>query len=208
MYIDESGDCGMKGSKYLVLSALLIKEPKDLDKIIKNMRRNKFKKTLNKITEIKANNSSKEVIKFMLNCLNKIENSKIFFVVLEKNKVSSNFLRRNSHKLYNFVAGKLAKNLSLNENFLEIKIDKSKGGELLRKDFDNYFLSKLLSNSNINNVSIHHSYSHSWSGLQFADILAWSCFQKFEHQNSEFMNIIKIERRTFHLFKKKRAEPN
>ena len=46
MYIDESGDLGDNDgcSKYLVISALLIKNPNKLDRIIKNMRRNKFKK--------------------------------------------------------------------------------------------------------------------------------------------------------------------
>ena len=49
MYIDESGDLGIKGSKYLVLSALLVDKPEYLDRIIKNMRRNKFKKQLKKV---------------------------------------------------------------------------------------------------------------------------------------------------------------
>jgi len=58
MYIDESGDLGLKGSKYLVLSALMIDNPKELKRIVKNMRRNKFKKELKKAIEIKANKSS------------------------------------------------------------------------------------------------------------------------------------------------------
>ena len=48
MYIDESGDLGTKqgSSKFLVLSALVVDDPRELDRIIKNMRRNKFKKEL------------------------------------------------------------------------------------------------------------------------------------------------------------------
>jgi len=46
MHIDESGDFGTKegSSKFLILSALVVNEPKDLDRIIKNTRRNKFEK--------------------------------------------------------------------------------------------------------------------------------------------------------------------
>ena len=48
MYIDESGDLGEKEgcSKHIVISALLIDNPAPLERIIKNMRRHKFKKEL------------------------------------------------------------------------------------------------------------------------------------------------------------------
>ena len=51
MYIDESGGLGVKKgcSKYFVISALLVKEPERLNRIIKNMRRNVisyFKRTV------------------------------------------------------------------------------------------------------------------------------------------------------------------
>ena len=46
MYIDESGDLGFSrgSSKFIIISALLVDDHLELDKIIKNMRRNKFKK--------------------------------------------------------------------------------------------------------------------------------------------------------------------
>jgi len=74
MYIDESGDLGDSegSSKFMVISALLVKDPAKLDRIIKNMRRNKFKKQLKKAIEITANNSSKNLIKHMLFELNKL----------------------------------------------------------------------------------------------------------------------------------------
>ncbi|BDZ71952.1 DUF3800 domain-containing protein [Methanobacterium petrolearium] len=58
LYIDESGDLGLRGSKYLLIVALLVDDFRPLDKIIKNMRRNKFKKELSKANEVKANKSS------------------------------------------------------------------------------------------------------------------------------------------------------
>lgn len=50
------------------------------------------------------------------------------------------------------------------------------------------------------NIEIHHSYSHSWSGLQFADILAWSAFQKVEHGNSEYIDMLKVEKEVFEVW--------
>lgn len=201
MYIDESGDLGMHGSKYLVLSALLVDTPTNLDRIIKNMRRNKFKKELRKACEIKANRSSKIVIRHMLQELNEVKSAKIFYIVLEKKKLFSEYLRNDKHKLYNYVAGKLARQIILNEGDIEIKIDRSKGKQLLQQDFNNYFAKNLKEKSkNLIKIEIEHSYSHCWSGLQFADILSWACFQKFENNNSEYIDLIKLEQEVYHVW--------
>ncbi len=200
MYIDESGDLGIRGSKYLVLSALLVDEPKDLDRIVKNMRRNKFWKQLKKACEIKANKSSDEIRRHMLKKLNEVEGTRIFYVVLEKKKIVSEYLKNDKHKLYNYVAGKLARHITLGEADIEIKVDKSKGKHLLREDFNMHFLRNLKENSNTGKIIIEHSYSHSWSGLQFADMLAWACFQKFEHNNSEYVDLVNLEQEVCHVW--------
>ncbi|MBI2565391.1 DUF3800 domain-containing protein [Candidatus Woesearchaeota archaeon] len=194
IYIDESGDLGLNGSKYLILSALMIEDNAKLDRIIKNMRRNKFRKQLKKAYEIKANKSSEELIKYMLTKLNELKSVRIIYMVLEKKKITSEFLKNNRNKLYNYVAGKLAKQIKINKTYIEIKIDKSKGKQILREDFDNYFLKNFEKISKDRKIIIQHSYSHSWSGLQFADILAWSCFQKFEHNNISYINLIDQEK--------------
>ena len=191
IFIDESGDLGSQ-SKYLILSALVVKSPNKLDRIVKNMRRYKFKKQLKNATEIKANNSSPELVKYALKKLNSLDDAKIFFIILEKEKCYSNFLNSNKHKLYNFVAGKLASNINLDDGNVIVRIDKSKGKQVLRDDFNQYFEYRLKDNSLVEKVEIHHSYSHAWAGLQFADVLSWSAFQKMEHSNSEYIDVLKI----------------
>ncbi|MFH0836721.1 MAG: DUF3800 domain-containing protein [Candidatus Aenigmatarchaeota archaeon] len=200
MYIDESGDLGEKGSKYMILAALMVKEPFDLDRIIKNMRRNKFKKELRKANEISANSSSDAIIKYMLNKLNTLKEAKIFYIVLEKKKLFSQYLKNDKHKLYNYVAGKLARNISINNVDVNVRIDNSKGKQLLQQDFNDYFIRNIKERSNIIKITIDHSYSHCWSGLQFADILAWSCFQKFEHNNSEYVDLVTVEQEVYHVW--------
>lgn len=200
MYIDESGDLGEKGSKYLMLSCILVNNPADLDRIIKNMRRNKFQKQLKRAQEIKANKSSDEIRNYMLHKLNEIKTAKLFYVVLEKKKTYSDFLKNDKHKLYNYVAGKLANNLILENIDLEIRIDKSKGKQVLQDDFNNYFITRLKEHSSVRKVSIFHSYSHSWSGLQFADLTAWACFQKFEHGDNSYVNILTINQEVWHVW--------
>ncbi|MDO9518552.1 MAG: DUF3800 domain-containing protein, partial [Methanosarcinaceae archaeon] len=191
IFIDESGDLGSQ-SKYLILSALVVKSPDKLNRIIKNMRRTKFKKQLRNATEIKANRSSPELVKYVLKKLNDLDDAKVFFIILEKEKCYSTFLNSNKHKLYNFVAGKLASNINVDDGNVIVRIDKSKGKQVLRDDFNKYFEYRLKDNSLVEKVEIHHSYSHAWAGLQFADVLSWSAFQKMEHSNNEYIDVLKI----------------
>ena len=204
IYIDESGDLGTKpgSSKFLILTALIVDDPRELDRIIKNMRRNKFKKELKKANEIKANKSSSVIITHMLKSLNDISGVKIYHIVLDKSKLYSSYLKEEKHKLYNFIAGKLAKNLSFNDCSFEIKIDKSKGNLFLQEDFNNYFEQRLKEGCENIKCKIEHSYSHAWSGLQFADVLAWACFQKFEYQDEQYLDEVKIEQEIYQVWKK------
>ena len=202
-YIDESGDLGTKtgSSKFLILSALVVDDSQDLDRIIKNMRRNKFKKELSKMSELKAYNLHDHIRIYMLKKINSVRNIKIFHIVLEKKKVFSDYLKNDKHKLYNFVAGKLAKNILMSDINVEIKIDRSKGNIFLQKDFNEYFRKMLELGSDGMKCKIEHSYSHSWSGLQFADLLAWCCFQKFENNDSSYLEKLNIEQEFYTVWK-------
>jgi len=200
IYIDESGDLGRNGSQYLVLSALIIENPKELDRIIKNMRRNKFKKELKGSSEIKANKSSGNVITYMLEKLNSVKNVRVLYVVLEKKKLFSEYLKNDKNKLYNYVAGKLAKQILFDNCHIEVRIDRRYGKQLLQQGFNEYFIKCLKENSNPLKIEIEHSYSHNFSGLQFADILAWCCFQKFEHNDNSFIEKLKIEQEVYHVW--------
>jgi len=191
MYIDESGDLGFtqNSSPYLVITALLVKDPAPLERIVKNMRRNKFSKKLKVFNELKANRLPKEITMCALKKLSEVE-TQIFHIVLEKEKIKSDFLLGNKHKLYNFVAGHLAKKILLEQIDVEVRIDRSKGKQALRDDFDEYFERCLREKSSVRKITIQHSHSHGWVGLQFADLLAWSAFQKVNHKKSEFVDII------------------
>lgn len=200
LFIDESGDLGMGGSKYLVLSCLIVSDEKPLERIIKNARRHTFKKQLRKACEIKANKSSPEVIKHFLIKLNDVPEAKVIYIVLEKKKVLSRYLQDNKHKLYNYVAGKLARYLELDDDHIIMRVDKSKGKQILQEDFNVYFENNLKQNSKVSRIEIHHSYSQNWEGLQFADLLSWACFQKFERGSDEYIDLITLESEIFHVW--------
>lgn len=200
MFIDESGDLGSQ-SKHLIFSALLVQDELPLKRIIKNMRRNKFKKELKTANEIKANKSSPELVKYMIKKLNDVHGAKVFYITLEKEKCYSIYLNDHKHKLYNYVAGWLAKNIILEECDIIVRIDLSKTKQVLRDDFDKYFEQNLKENCSLKKVEIHHSNSHSWDGLQFADVLSWAAFQKVERGNDEFISMLTIEKEIYAVWK-------
>jgi len=201
LYLDESGDPGdpVKGSRYLVIVALHVKDSASLERIIKRMRRHKYRKQLRKAREIKANKTKKEIILHMLKELNGVPEARVFVVVLEKRKVYSEYLKSNKHRLYNYVAGKLAESIVLKEVDLEIRIDRSKG-RILQDDFNQYFCRKLESCSGNAHRTVFHSYSESWPGLQFADVLSWSFFQKFEHNDDTYVDALTIPKEISYVF--------
>jgi hypothetical protein len=202
MYIDESGDLGEKegSSRNIIISALLIDNPSSLDRIIKNMRRNKFKRDLRVFPELKANKLKHDIIIYALKQLNAVKDAQVFHMILEKKKLRSNFLKNDKNKCYNFIAGKLARNILLQGVDMDIKIDKSKGKQMLQEDFNQYFKRRLREKSTLLKVTIQHSYSHSWAGLQFADLLAWSAFQKVEHNHPAFIDILEMQQEAYNVW--------
>lgn len=196
VFIDESGDLGLHGSKYLILAALMVEETKPLNRLVRRTRR-RFGKELGGATELKANKSSDEIRRYLLKKANELPGASVFFIVLEKRKLASEYLKSDKHRLYNYVAGKLAGYLPVGGLNVDIRIDRSKGRQMLEEDFNDYFASKLGQPSKL---GIRHSDSQNWAGLQIADFLAWACFQKFEHGNGSFIELIKIQHEVYYVW--------
>lgn len=198
LFVDESGDLGKNGSKYFVISGLLTKNPKKLDRIIKNMRRNTFRKELAKCGEIKNTKSSRDIKLHMIKNINTIKDIQLFTAVLDKSILfkfndMENYFMKNKRFVYNYVAGELANQIEI-EGSLEVIIDKSMGKLATREEFNNYFIKNLF-NSKLHNIKISHSYSHAVKGLQFADLIAGIYFIHYTHKNSFYSNKIEIQNR-------------
>lgn len=197
LYIDESGDLGFSqgSSEVLVISALLVNDNRRLNKIIRNLRRYKYKSDLSGATELKANSSSLALRRSMIEKLNEIEDASAFHLILIKKRLHNDDLKEHKDKLYNYIAGILADSIIIDGDDIEVRIDKSKGKQFLRNDFNQYFEKHLRKDSAIGTLRIYHSLSESFSGLQFADFLAWSVFQKYNRHNCEYTDLFKFTNR-------------
>lgn len=192
IYIDESGDLGLseRSSKVLVISALITDDPKKLDRVIKNARRNKFKKELQKANEIKFNKSNNKVREYLISKLNELNQCRGVSCILYKKDIKNEHGKGDKNKMYDYVAGQLAKEIVLKWCDVEVRIDRSKGKQVLRDDFNEYFELNLKQDSNLGKISIHHSYSENFSGLQLVDILSGTLFQKYNNNNTHFFDLI------------------
>ncbi|MCL2116406.1 MAG: DUF3800 domain-containing protein [Methanobrevibacter sp.] len=189
LYIDESGDLGYNGSKYLVISAILIRQDgKPLEKIIKKVRKNFFKE-IKESQELKATESSVKLNKYIIKKLNKT-NSEIFSAILKKENRYKLYHNNDKNKLYDLLASKIANQIEI-KNHLEVRVDKSKTTKEIQ-NFNEIFESNL---NNMNNfrINIEHSYSQNYRGLQVVDCIAWSYFQKFENKNNEYVKLLKLK---------------
>ena len=74
IYIDESGDLGDNywGSRYFVIGAIIVDNPKYLNRIIKNARNN-YNELIGRDLEIKGNKTNRYVIKKILGKVNNID---------------------------------------------------------------------------------------------------------------------------------------
>ena len=199
VFIDESGDLGLGGSKYFVITAIWTDKPEQFDRIVKNARRNKFKKELRKAYEIKANSSSRELKIWILERFSSLESTHGQSVILEKSKLYSKYLKDNKDKLYNFVAGNLA-NIGIDTKNLIIRIDRSKGKQNLIEDFNLYMEKKFKEAKWNRKINDYHSWSHGWSGLQIADIVSWAVFRKYECNDDYFFKIVEKKLNISHMW--------
>ncbi len=116
-------------------------------------------------------------------------NYETFILVFEKiNRYKIGYGYDNK-ELYDILASELAKLITItNPTFIFIDKSKNKNYEILK--FNQKFLENLINYKN-QPITIEHVNSMHFKGLQIADLISWSIFQSFEHDNNEFSRLIK-----------------
>ena len=189
VYIDESGDLGTKktSSKYFIIAAIKVEDSKKLEKIIKKTRRLSRKKMITS-NEIKGGNLPYDLKIKILKKLNNI-GYEVFIIVFDKKNRYKIGYEHDNKETYDILASKLAKLINIDKPTF-IFIDKSKNKLEEINNFNELFLNNL-NNIQKQPIKIEHANSMHYKGLQMADLISWSTFQNFEHENPEFLGMIK-----------------
>ncbi|KZX11628.1 DUF3800 domain-containing protein [Methanobrevibacter filiformis] len=187
LFLDESGDLGLD-SEYFVISILMInsEDLKKLENIIKKARKNKLKRKLKNINELKFYKLPPEIKIYFLKELNKL-NFKAYSLVTHKKDCKHLFsAKSNKNRNYAEMVIYLLKEINIQKSF-DLKIDQCFPSNYI-KFIQKEILGDLAKFNEKCNIS--QNSSEKIRGLQFADLIASSCFQHFDRKNSEFFKII------------------
>jgi len=146
IYIDESGDIGLgpKSSPFFVIAALIIHQPLQIQRCFKKIRKNRLKKKLRELPELKFNNSDNVIKRRVLDCL-ATSDIEFWCSVLRKEQLYDR-LRTQPQIVYNYLTGSLIANIYFHyQPFSEFNVivDKSLNG-IHKEQFDQYIIYKTM----------------------------------------------------------------
>lgn len=219
-FLDESGDAGGKGTKYIVLAAMLTKDKKKIVKIIRNIKRrllqkNKTARWLNRNNgEIKYHNfPDKNLLKTALRKLVEVD-MQIYFMAFDKKGITFDKSLKSSiltqvleyifeHQTtpYKIIADIDFFNRKKVNYFLLTKykrakiIDKNgkKANELAIdiKEIDDDSYRKFRKEGFLHLIKTEHQKSRLFEELQALDLISGSIFANVEHNTPVYFDIIK-----------------
>lgn len=195
IFLDESGDLGFKeqSSKWFLFTVVVIDNKRELEKIIKKVRKTLKKKHKN-LNELHSYHSDEITRKRILKKLAELNDLKVFCVVLNKKKVYVD-LQNQKNYLYNYTANILLdrlhnKEIISSDKYINICIDRKDTKKKIRENFENYLSHELKSRRN-GNFEIVLKGSHEEKSLQAVDFISWAIFRKYERGDYDYYEIIK-----------------
>jgi len=197
IYLDESGDLGFgsRASRYFVLAAIITREPEQVRKCIKRVRRQKLPKKYKKIPELKFHNSSQTIRGRVLDCVARTDTD-IAYAILRKHQVYER-LKSKPSILYNYISGSLiAKIITAYklEGLVKVFVDRSLYG-FEREHFDNYLtwkacLGNYSEELNIDPPEIVHIDSRQDRCIQVVDFVAGAIGHRYSMEDPSYYNTI------------------
>ena len=192
IFLDESGDLGYSenGSNYFIIATIKTHDERRVGKIIKNARSHHLKKSLKQLPEMKFNKTERRL---KIRILEKLANSdiEIGYIALKKKKsISTQYF---SHvKTYMMLSGILINEIIERPKTgkIEFIIDKS-FSKKVQKEYDDHLrevMETVLPKGVI--INFHHVRSETELCIQAVDFIAGSIFNKYEHCNESYYEII------------------
>ncbi len=196
IYIDESGDPGFKtingASRYFVIAMVIFEENSSAYKIKQKF--DGYRKLLGwqQSSELKFSKLSYQRRLLLLDQITDC-NFKIRALIIDKDKIRSDFLRSNRQKFYNYILKQLLEKSMTYLIGSKIFVDGS-GTKNIRKELQNYIKRSLFSTENSKMAQIRFVDSKGNNLIQLADLVAGSIRKSCENKNKndqEYLNKLK-----------------
>lgn len=186
--IDESGNSGQGGGRYFVIAAIQADNPKRLKNIAKrfcvNCGMKEIKGSLLKFPERQA----------LLNSLNRVQDYRVSYLVLDKH----HFYRKDmfgQNVLFNYLASFVCEDLlKQSQSDVTLCFDNRTVRTASKYSLPDYLKTKLLEWNIMNNIEVCFYESHSHRGIQIADLVANTIFQRYTYGKDHFYKQLNIRK--------------
>jgi len=194
IFLDESGDLGFGagGSRYFVVAALAIDDPRVMDRLIKKENRRLKSKGARSI-EHKFNKSNEQVRIQLLRAVSET-NSKISWRAIEKVDAKK-FEGKSQVEIYRSLCADVLNDViphRIGTNVV-INLDRMASKKAVRESLSAYLLSRIdidRKGRGVPNIIIEHQSSYNVPGLQVQDFVVGSVFQYLERGYTHYYQII------------------
>lgn len=203
LYLDESGDLGFdfvnkKPSEFFTVSILAISSQEANKKLFKatkiTLRRklNPSKHRKRMVQELKGTGTTIDIKKYFYKKVKDVKFG-IYSITLNKRKLYERLTREKS-VVYNYIARKVLDEIPFEKNSgdrVQLILDRSMAKPEI-EEFNSYIRCNLEGRlSSKIPLDIYHWLSHANCGLQVADLFCWGIFQKYEHKNTNWLDVYK-----------------
>lgn len=189
IYIDESGNLdGKKGERYFVLVALLVRDERTPKKLIHKAKKRGLSKKLRQLPEVKGRKSSGRFLHFLLGDLSR-EDVGIGILVVDVRKIPKH-LQGKEGLLYLKLSQLLLEECGAGEyGSLVLKFDRKPLTGITREGFNTALRERFVITSKPRRFEIYHHDSTTDAGLQVVHHIAWSTYQKYQHNDKRWYGL-------------------
>jgi len=186
-FMDESGTVGVTGTHFLIVAATTLPNPRDIEKPIRNAFRQALKKFgAEAVSEVKASDLDEPVVLRLLAEIAE-KDVQVFITVVDQQAIR--VPPRDKEEIYRQAVAGTVRRLAEKFPRLDLSIDKRHTNAHLRRLLEKAIRDEIETLPR-QNVLIQQENSITRKELQAADAVAWAIFQKYEHHDLRFYEVI------------------
>jgi len=186
-FMDESGTVGVTGTHFLIVAATTLPNPRDVEKPIRNAFRQALKKFgAEAVSEVKASDLDEPVALRLLAEIAE-KDVQVFITVVDQQAIR--VPPRDKEEIYRQAVAGTVRRLAEKFPRLDLSIDKRHTNAHLRRLLEKAIRDEIETLPR-QNVLIQQENSITRKELQAADAVAWAIFQKYEHHDLRFYEVI------------------
>lgn len=189
VFIDESGDLGVRGNRFFVIATVIPQNKKRLDNIVKHHC------AANGVVEIKSSLLTFPAKQALLRKLSSVDDYSVTYVVADKNHIDP-ALFRDKNILYNYIFQYAVKpTIKAAAGNIHIVVDNHSTKVASRNSLADYVKTKAFFEWGVKHgIQIKYEDSKVCRAIQIADLVANTIYGKYLYDKNHLYDMLKIDR--------------